>query len=418
VGGIQRSNVAFRPDPFDQYEASDFGITLPSPSGQIDLLAQDFKNNKVFRTSLGFDKNLGKSWRLSLEGIYTKNINEINYKKVSILPPTKQAVGVDNRNVYDLSGNFPVNIPLRSNGTSPYTGIFLLSNNENDKGFSYSLTTTIDKAWNNGWAFNANYSFGSSVVLNEGTSSQNSSQFNNMETVNGRNFITLSNSDFDPGHRINAYAAKKFNYLNNRLATTISLVYNGQSGNTFSYAMARGMVRDVDNSEFNDLIFVPTQAQLANIIFLPNTIGSGANAVTYTPEQQRAAYNEYIENDNYLSTRRGQYAERNGARLPFTNVFDLKLQQDFNVKLGAKTYQLQLSYDVFNLGNMFKRSWGRQYFADFDQITILSFDSYASATDLTPRYKFTPSPMRRYNVSDGVFNSSRWTSQLGIRLNF
>jgi hypothetical protein len=178
------------------------------------------------------------------------------------------------------------------------------------------------------------------------------------------------------------------------------------------------MVRDVDNSEFNDLIFVPTQAQLANIIFLPNTIGSGSNAVTYTPEQQRAAYNEYIENDNYLSTRRGQYAERNGARLPFTNVFDLKLQQDFNVKLGAKTYQLQLSYDVFNLGNMFKRSWGRQYFADFDQITILSFDSYASATDLTPRYKFTPSPMRRYNVSDGVFNSSRWTSQLGIRLNF
>ncbi len=415
VGGIQRSNVAFRENPFGQYEASDFGITLPSPSGQIDLLAKDFKNNKVLRTSLGFDKNLGNSWRFSMEGIYTKNINEINYKKVSILPPTKQAVGVDNRNVYDLSGNFPVNIPLRSNGSSPYTGIYLLSNNEGDKGFSYSFTTTIDKSWNNGWAFNANYSYGNSVVLNEGTSSQNSSQWQFMETVNGRNFITLSTSDFDPGHRINAYTAKKFTYAKNRLATTISFVYNGQSGNTFSYVLNRGMVRDADNFETNDLIFVPTEAQLANMVFLPNSVGN----VTYTPDQQRAFFNEFIENDKYLNKQRGKYAERNGARLPFTNVFDLKLQQDFNVKLGAKTYQLQLSYDVFNFGNMLKRSWGRQYFLTNDQLNILSFESFVSATDLTPRYKYTPSSSRRrYNVSDGVFNSSRWTSQLGIRLNF
>ena len=418
VGGIARSNVAFRSDPFAQYEASDFGITLPSPSGQIDMLAKDFRMNKVFRTSLGFDKNLGSSWRFSVEGIYTKNINEIAYTKVNILPPTKQAVGPDNRNVYDLNGSFPRDIPLRSNGTTPYTGIFLLSNNDGDKGYSYSVTSTIDKSWNNGWAFNANYSYGSSVVLNEGTSSQNSSQYGTMESVNGRNFITLTTSDFDPGHRISAYGAKKFSYFKNRMATTISLVYNGQSGNTFSYVMSRGMVRDVDNNEFNDLIFVPTQAQLANITFLPNTVGSGANAVTYTQDQQRAAFNDYIENDKYLSKRRGQYAERNGGRLPFSNVIDLKLQQDFNIKLGTKTYQVQLSYDVFNLTNLLNRDWGRQYFASFDQINILSFESYVSATDLTPRYKFTPRSGSKFDVSDGVFNTSRWTSQLGIRLNF
>ena len=33
--------------------------------------------NKVFRTSLAVDKNLGSRWRLSVEGIFTKNINEI-----------------------------------------------------------------------------------------------------------------------------------------------------------------------------------------------------------------------------------------------------------------------------------------------------------------------------------------------------
>jgi outer membrane receptor protein involved in Fe transport len=414
VGGITRSNVAFRPDPFKQYEASDFGITLPSPSGQIDLIAQDFRMNKVFRTSLGVDKNLGGGWKFTIEGIFTKNINEIDYEKISIIPPTKKTVGPDVRNVYDLSGNFPVNIPLRSNGTSPYTAIYLLSNSEGKKGYSYNFTTTIDKAWSNGWSINANYSYGSSVVLNEGTSSQNSSQWQFMETVNGRNFITLSNSDFDPGHRINVFGAKKFSYAKDRLATTVSLVYNAQSGNTFSYVLNRGMVRDADNFETNDLMFIPTTDQLATMTFLSNTV----NGVTYTPDQQKAFFNEYIENDDYLRKHRGQYAERNGARLPFTNLLDLKLQQDFNIKVGAKTYQLQLTYDVFNFTNMLNRDWGKVYFLTNDQMILLNFESFVSATNLTPQYRFTPQAASRFNISDGVYNSSRWSSQLGVRINF
>ena len=414
VGGITRSNVAFRSDPFKQYEASDFGITLPSPSGQIDLIAKDFRMNKVFRTSLGVDKNLGGGWKFTIEGIFTKNINEIDYEKVSIIPPTKKTVGPDVRNVYDLSGNFPVNIPLRSNGTNPYTAIYLLSNSQGKKGYSYNFTTTIDKAWSNGWSFNANYSYGSSVVLNEGTSSQNSSQWQFMETVNGRNFITLSNSDFDPGHRINAFAAKKFSYAKNRLATTISMVYNAQSGNTFSYVLNRGMVRDADNFETNDLMYIPTADQLATMTFLSNTV----NGVTYTPDQQKAFFNEYIENDDYLRKHRGQYAERNGARLPFTNLLDLKIQQDFNVKVGAKTYQLQLTYDVFNFTNMLNRDWGKVYFLTNDQMILLSFESFVSATNLTPQYRFTPQSASRFNISDGVYNSSRWSSQIGVRINF
>lgn len=415
LAGIQRSNVAFRSDPFGQYTASDFGINVPVPSGQVDLIAKEFSLNKVARASLAIDKLVTKGLKFTLEAVFTKNINEIDYKKVSILPPTKTSTGVDSRNVYDLSGNFPVNIPLRFNGTSPYTGIYLLSNNEGKKGHSYSITATLDKQWNNGWGANANYSFGSSTVLNEGTSSQNNSQWRFMETVNGRNFITLSYSDYDPGHRINAYVAKKFTYLQKKLATTISLVYNAQSGNTFSYVLNRGMVRDEDNFETNDLIFVPTEAQLQSMTFLNNTTGG----VTYTPDQQRTLFNQYIENDKYLRKRRGQYAERNGARLPFTHVIDLKLQQDFNVKLGNKIYQLQVSYDVFNFTNMIDRDWGRQYFITNDQSIILDFAGYVSSTNLTPQYRFTPPANgRTYNVSDGVFNSSRWTSQLGVRLNF
>ncbi|RZL98102.1 MAG: hypothetical protein EOO88_61265 [Pedobacter sp.] len=123
--------------------------------------------------------------------------------------------------------------------------------------------------------------------------------------------------------------------------------------------------------------------------------------------------------DKYLSKHRGQYAERNGARLPFTHTIDLKLQQDFNLKLGSKTYQLQLTYDMFNFTNFMNRNWGKIYFISNDQSIILDMAGYVSATNLTPQYRFTPlTTGKPYTISDGVFNSARWTSQLGVRLSF
>lgn len=414
LAGISRSNVAFRPDPYDQYQASDFGINVPLPSGQVDLIAKNFKMNKVFRSSVAIDKVIAKGWRFTVEGVLTRNINEINYTRVDVLPPAMQSVGVDVRNVYTLSGSYTKQIPMRSNGTNPYTGIYLLSNNKGKKGHSYSITATGQKIWANGMAVNVNYTYGHSIVLNEGTSSQNNSQWRYMETVNGRNFMTLSTSDYDMGHRINAYISKKFTYAKNHIATTISLVYNGQSGSHFSYVLNRGMVRDYDNFETNDLIYIPTEADLTSMTFLTNTVGG----TTYTPQQQKDMFNAYIQGDKYLKKHRGQYAERNGARLPFSNVIDLKLQQDFNVRIGKRQYQFQLSYDIFNFTNMLNRNWGKTYYISNDQSVILDFAGYVSNSNLTPTYRFNPpSGGVPYNVSDGVFNSSRWSSQLGFRLN-
>lgn len=419
IAGVRQGNVAFKADPFNQYTAADFGITVPSPSGEINLISKKFKLNKVFRTSLGFDKQLGNKWKLSLEGIYTKNINDIDYKRVDIVAPTLKSVGVDVRPVYELGGSSVKQIGLRPNGSNPYTGVYLLSNNDDKKGFSYNFTFTVDKAFANNWALNANYTFGNSVVKNEGTSSQNSSQWRYMETVNGRNTLGLSTSDYDIGSRINAYVSKKFQYLNKNLATTVSLVYTGQSGNPYSYIVNRGLVRDYDNFETNDLIFVPTTTQIQQMVFLPRTTSSNGVTTTFSPDQQRADYDAFLNSDKYLKTRRGQYSERNGARLPFSNVVDLKLQQDFSVKVGAKRYALQLTYDVFNLTNLISRTAGRQYFVPNDAVNILDFTGYVSNTNLTPQYRFTPpTDGKVYTISDGVFNSTRWSSQVGVRLTF
>jgi hypothetical protein len=79
---------------------------------------------------------------------------------------------------------------------------------------------------------------------------------------------------------------------------------------------------------------------------------------------------------------------------------------------------VQVIYDVFNLGNLLNKNWGKQYFANFDQVQILQFAGFKSGTT-TPQYRFTPIPSGRpYSVSDGIstFNSSRWSSQLTFRV--
>jgi hypothetical protein len=306
----------------------------------------------------------------------------------------------------------------------------MVSNASGAKGYSYNITYTVDKRFRNGFALNANYSYGSAYVVHEPTSSVNLSQWRFVETVNGRNNITRSRSDFSPGHRITAFISKKFSYANNGLATTVSLFYTGQSGAPFSYVYQQGStanpgpVRDDPSAGGNDLLYIPTAEELQSQTFLSNTVGSGAAAVTYTPQQQKDALETFIQNNKYLNAHRGQFAERNGDRLSFYHLLDLKFAQDFNLKISKRTLQFQLTYDVFNLGNMLNRNWGRTYFTSNDNVQLINFAGYVNAaSNLTPQYRFNPQlaqPQSIANISTSSAPSfsARWTSQVGLRLNF
>ena len=405
----------FNPNPFNQPDANTLGVRIEDQKGQVDLIAKDFRLNKLLRISLAADKNFGNGWSGTVEAIFNKNINEIYYENVNILPPTVTLTGNggDTRRIY-TTGNAPARIPMRFNGVNPYQGnIFLLSNNEGPKGYSYNFTVGVSKVIPRaGFSFNANYTYGQSVTTYEGTSSQNNSQWNNMINAIGRNFVTRSNSDFSLGHRITAYVSKKFTYAKGTLATTVSLFYTGQSGEPMSFVYTNSLIRDVNNNNARDLIYIPTEAELAGMTF----VASGG----VSPDAQKSALNQYINSNKYLRSNRGKYAERNGSRLPFTNIIDLGIKQDFNIKVGGKSYQFQLTYDVFNFGNMLNRNWGRTYFlGNFSSYGLIAVNSF---TGTTPRYTFNTSNVGRTpwaisNTSVPSF-ASRWISQVGLRFNF
>jgi hypothetical protein len=412
---IAKYGITFRPNPLGQYTAGDLGLSTAAAKGQMDLISSNFKLPKIFRASLAMDKKLKDNWSITVEGTVSKNINEIYYRRLDIQKPVGQLVGPDNRYIYDLKRiGYPASVGITA-GSNPYTGVFLLENQPyyGRSGFAYNFTASIDKSWTDGFSFNAFYTYGSSFVTHEPTSSQNNSQWRFMETVNGRNDVRSSRSDFDLGHRVSAFIAKKFTYAKGALASTFSLVYNGQSGNPFSYVYATGPVRDQGTSETNDLIFIPTAAQIKAMTFVTNS------SYPLSAAAQAQALEDYISQDNYLSKNRGNYAERNGARLPFTNIIDVKFVQDFNVKLNNKKYQFQLTYDVFNFTNMLNRNWGRTYFMSNDQFSIIKYQGATGST--TPSYSFSPIANNTpwgISSSTAPSYSARWVSQLGLRFKF
>ena len=72
-----------------------------------------------------------------------------------------------------------------------------------------------------------------------------------------------------------------------------------------------------------------------------------------------SAYNAFIEQDEYLSSRRGQYAERYGALSPWTSRWDVPFLQDYRIKRASgKTNVIQFSIDILNFGNLISSDWG------------------------------------------------------------
>ena len=423
IGGIDLNaaqnaafGIRFNPNVATQPTGAQIFGGNPLPSGDLNLISKDYRMPLIMRTTLGFDKKLGNGWSVTTEGTFTKNVYETDWQNLAINRSTVQTTGPGVRDIIP-AGN--PNIPLRSIGNQrPYTGVYLIRNTPSQTGYSYNFTFTLDKAWANNWSFNASYNYGNSFVNNEGTSSINASNWQNMEKVGNRNTMVRSQSDFSVGHRIVGYASKKFSYAKGKMSTTVTMVYTGQSGNPISYVQTNGFVNDgVFN---NDLAYIPKDRAELDLMFPATSASNTVNGIIYTGAQQKEMFWELIQNNKYLKSRMGQFTERNGGRAPFAHQVDLKVAQSFNVKIGGEMRGIEIGLDMFNFTNFLNPEWGRQYFVNFDAIPIIATNGLAAGN--VPQYRFAPvvNPRRLTNFGDGVstFSNSRWLGQVSVRLNF
>ena len=390
------AGLTFNPDPYSQKLAEDFVPPKVAGRGAINVVDKNLKFPQVLRTNLAIDQKLPWGVVATIEGIFSKTYNNVNFIDMNRdVDPNFQFTGVDTRPRYKtgrIDPNFDEIIKFENTSL----------------GYSYNFVFMLQKQFDNGFNAQVSYTYGKSTDLNSGTSSVAYSNWRYVNNIYGPNFLQLTRSNFDLGSRITGLISYKKDYLKGLLSTQVSLFYNGQSGQPLSYIYNGDMNND---GTTNDMIYIPAKQSDINLIAIP---ASGSNPAI-TPDQQWANLDAFISHDKYLNSHRGQYAQRNAARSPFQNQFDLQLLQEFKVKAGTSVNRLQVTFAILNFGNMLNKKWGHSEYASNQQFNLIN---YKGVVGSTPTFTYDGSGQTNgnpYLLSDLL---SRWRGQIGLRYIF
>ncbi|WP_456377194.1 TonB-dependent receptor [Lutibacter sp.] len=344
----------------------------------------DFKFPQVWRNSLGLDYKLENGTILTTDLSYTKDINGAHVQNWGLKNPTGTLQGVDNRPIYTIADKtlLPWGDP---------TNAYVFTNS--DKGRTFNASFKAQRTFENGFYVMGAYNYLNSKDVNSIEAEITGDAFAFNPTLGNANDATLSYSKYGDTHRVIGVASKTWKYAaNHKWETTISTFFEYAQGGRFNYTYAGDI--NGDGSNLNDLIYVPTASEIGAMQF------SGAG--------QAEAFEQFIQQDNYLSDRRGQYAERYGALAPWRGKWDVKVIQELKL---SDTNSIQFTVDILNFGNLLNSDWGLVQQPDAVQPIGVSVDGSG-----TPTYTFSPDLRKTF-----VYNStllSRWQAQFGIRYSF
>jgi hypothetical protein len=389
---------------------------LPSANAaatrEVDVIDNNFKLPRVLRTNLAADFKFGNGYKLTLDVLYTKTLFDVKFQQINIKDQVE----------YFTSG--PTKSPVYTGGklNSQYSNVYLLSNTT--QGYRYNLTAQLSKVTNNlkvgsNHQLNMNwsvaYTYGKSMDLSNGIRNSFQSNFEVNPAVVANN-PQLSYSNFDLRHRIVGTLGTNWIW-NSSQSTSLTFFYSGQSGSPYSVVYNSGGA-PFGNAANANLPYIPTSQSDIRL----------ADNGTYTAAQQWADLDKLISGDKYLSTRRGQYAERNALRTPWNHELDLKLMHEFKLSKSDKSKTLQISFDVFNVLNLLNNDWGHITFVtnvNNYTVNMLTFVKDANgvapgkpSSGYLPTYNFNrPTGLNgNYYTVDPI--NSRWQGQLGIKYNF
>jgi hypothetical protein len=203
-------------------------------------------------------------------------------------------------------------------------------------------------------------------------------------------------------------------------ATSISLFTQGQTQGNTSYTFSADANGD---GQTNDLLYIPRdvsemnfQAYCVNASGTVQTNCALAGNKTFTVADQQTAWNNYISQDPYMSSRRGTYAERNAVFLPILFRSDLGVTQELFHSVDGKRNAISLRFDILNLDNLLNSKWG-------------SGQRIISTTPLLPQGADATGALlyRLRNIGTDLLSTTYqhtagtadvWRMQLGVRYSF
>ena len=403
----------------------------------------NFRFPRDFKTSLAIDHRLPKGFVLSLEGIYTRAVNQISFEDLNIGLPIFASLrreadgythgfGYSRRLVFGNPGagneyidpppgsppvrREPIFIPRRwDEGLGQVIRIGNRARN-----FSYALSARLRKQFGDRLSVDVGYAFNRSADVRSLASLDAIQNFGYTAVETDPNNPKRQASLFDRPHRVvaSATAALPGSLGGGRL----SLLYVGQSGRPYSYVYADdinadtypGFGRALDLA--NDLIFVTE-----GITDFPG----GRTPVS------ALLFEQLLTREPCLEKSRTRIMHRNSCRTPWSNELDLRFSQP--LRLGGA--EVTLTLDVLNVLNLIDRDWGHVQTVN-PVVQLLSVKDRVHEDD--PSFggilPVDPNPLRaRYagplerGDEGGIraavpyvpqIGASQWQAQFGIALRF
>jgi hypothetical protein len=222
------------------------------------------------------------------------------------------------------------------------------------EGRSWNVSGSLERSLRAGLWLKGAYSYGQAKnTVDPGSIAFGS--WNNNPHAGDPNNPGLGFSNASSGHRVfisGSYSREYFGFG----ATTVSVFWEARHncqvllGCNPSYTFTGDANGDGGTS--NDLIYIPRDQSEMNF----QTFTAGGR--TFTAAEQAAAWEAYIQQDEYLSKHRGEYAERGAVFLPFVNRMDFSVSQDFFLSVRGHRHEFQFRADVLNFGNLLNSDWG------------------------------------------------------------
>ncbi len=387
-----------------QFQAYNSNVLLQPNRVEVDLIDNKFKMPKVWRSNFATDIMMPGGVKLTLEGMFTKTIYDVQFKQVNLKDSVKYApIDVDHQQPIYISGGTTGN-RVNNNFSSAY----LMTNTS--KGYRYQLTAQLSKEFKAGLNVMAAYNYGRSYDISNGirNSFESNWQLNQSMTANNPG---LSYSNFDIRHRIISTVGYKKSW-NKTFTSYLSFVFSAQSGSPYTWVLQSNKV--TNSGQQVDLAYVPASQADVNLVQFTDATG-----VVHTPQQQWSDIDSYIKSDKYLNGHRGQYTTRNAARTPWNNLLDMRFMQDINFYTkNQKKHTLQITFDIINLTNLINPKWGYVYYVPNTLNSSASLGLTPLGTNGTngnPNYNYTTPTTNPYSIDK---LNSRWQGQLGLRYGF
>jgi hypothetical protein len=354
------------------------------------------------RGNLAYDRDLGHGFIAGVEGIYTRFLNSLFYTNIA-LQDNPIGTGFDGRSLYGTA-----NPQLKVAGR---TAVYDVQNESKD--YSYSFTGSLQKRFTKNFGGEIAYTYTQAYDIQSLTSSTAASQWGFGRQYAGRqDALDLAHSAWETPHRFVGNASYTFH-----TGTSLSVIYTGQSGLNFDY-VSSGDVNG-DGRTGNDLLYVPTG--LSDPKF-PTLAATGATAPDAAMGQ---AFDDFISKTPCLNSQRGTIMERNSCSTPWTNEFDVSIEQGVQPLLRALSVSpslingqdLSIRLDVINFGNLLNDKWGHQITtSNFSPVFMYSQRGIVLPGTTTAANLTNGVPLASFNTSLNPFTYNNVFSNYGMQV--